>query len=142
MSLTQQEKLAVRNRAQGCCEYCRLPASGGTISFHVDHIISVKHGGSDDRDNLCLACYKCNAYKGSNVGGFDPETGNHTLLYHPRRQQWDEHFELKRNFEIVGRTPEGRTTLTVLRLNDDTRLQIRQILADAGQYPCANQDDA
>ncbi len=74
MTISRSSRQAVRDRAGDCCEYCRLPASGGTIAFHVDHIIPVKLGGSDDISNLCLACYKCNAHKGHDLVGIDPET--------------------------------------------------------------------
>ncbi len=55
--------------------------------IHVDHINPVKHGGSDDADNLCLACYKCNAHKGYDLVGFDPQTGELTRLYNLREQR-------------------------------------------------------
>ena len=60
MSVTQSQKIYVRERANACCEYCRLPANIGTVPFHVDHFIPLKHDGSDDNENLCLACFNCN----------------------------------------------------------------------------------
>jgi 5-methylcytosine-specific restriction endonuclease McrA len=47
---------AVRERAGGRCEYCRLPQAGSNIPFEVDHIISRKHGGRSIASNLALAC--------------------------------------------------------------------------------------
>ena len=89
MTLPKAVRQLVRNRAGNCCEYCRLPAAAGAVPFHVDHINPVKHGGSDDTDNLCLACYKCNAHKGHDLVGFDPQTGELTRLYHPHEQRWE-----------------------------------------------------
>jgi len=44
-------------RAGGRCEYCQLHQDDYQYqSFHVEHIIAKQHGGSDDPDNLCLAC--------------------------------------------------------------------------------------
>jgi 5-methylcytosine-specific restriction endonuclease McrA len=44
---------AVRQRAGGRCEYCRLPDSAmEPEDFHLEHIVARKHGGSDDEDNL------------------------------------------------------------------------------------------
>jgi 5-methylcytosine-specific restriction endonuclease McrA len=37
------------------------------IPFHVEHIVSRQHGGSDDPNGLALACDRCNAYKGPNL---------------------------------------------------------------------------
>jgi hypothetical protein len=31
-------------------------------------------GGSDDPDNLALACHHCNLHKGPNLAGVDPRT--------------------------------------------------------------------
>jgi hypothetical protein len=116
-----------------------LPASGGTIAFHVDHIIPVKHGGSDDMNNLCLACFKCNAHKGHDLVGIDPETEEMTRLYHPRNQVWEEHFSIQATLRIEGITPQGRATVRVLQMNDTDRVENRQILAEIGEYPCKNE---
>src|SRR6266436_4526255 len=52
-------------RAGGRCEYCRLHQDDyELLTFHVEHIIAKQHGGSDDADNLCLACSECNWPKG------------------------------------------------------------------------------
>jgi 5-methylcytosine-specific restriction endonuclease McrA len=47
----------VRQRAGGRCEYCRLPQEVSPIVFEVDHIVARKHGGADEAENLCLACF-------------------------------------------------------------------------------------
>ena len=41
--------------------------------LHVEHIVPRMHGGSDDLENLALACIDCNLHKGSNLTGIDPE---------------------------------------------------------------------
>jgi 5-methylcytosine-specific restriction endonuclease McrA len=136
MTITAAQDRLVRARAGDCCEYCLLPESAGTLTFHVDHIRPIKHNGGDDNDNLCLACYKCNGYKGDNISGYDPETDLLTPLYRPRHQPWDAHFSLAEDCTINGLTPEGRTTLYVLKLNEESRIQQRQLLAELGMYPC------
>ncbi|MBC8099520.1 MAG: HNH endonuclease [Armatimonadetes bacterium] len=136
MTIGAAQRRLVRERAGACCEYCRLAEHDRLSSFHVDHIIPVKHGGTDHSANLCLACYKCNGYKGANVAGLDSETGAATKLYHPRLQHWDDHFEWKPDGMIIGLTPEGRTTSTVLRMNDTSRVQHREALLELGSYPC------
>lgn len=62
-------------------------------ALHVEHIRPLKHGGSDDDSNLCLACIDCNLHKGSNLTGVDPFTDTVTLLFHPRQQRWEDHFQ-------------------------------------------------
>ncbi len=43
----------VRQRANGCCEYCRMPQEEyDVLPFQIDHIISLKHRGSSDASIL------------------------------------------------------------------------------------------
>jgi hypothetical protein len=75
-------------------------------------------------DNLALACIDCNLHKGSNVAGYDPETGQLSELFHPRLQRWADHFAWQ-GVLIVGITPVGRTTVEVLQMNAEERLRLR-----------------
>lgn len=84
MSISDEQKRLVRQRAGNCCEYCQLAEAGRLARFHIDHIIAIKHDGTDTDDNLCLAGPKCNAHKGKNVAALDPLTGDPTRLYNPR----------------------------------------------------------
>jgi hypothetical protein len=122
-------------RAVGCCEYCRVPESGGTVGYHVEHVIAIAHGGQTSEDNLAYSCPTCNRYKGSNIAAADPETGDPTFLFHPRRHEWDDHFTLQ-GVIIESLTPEGRATEFVLRLNESDRLEHREILFQSGRFPC------
>ena len=124
-------------RAGGCCEYCRLPESAGTANFHIEHIIAVSHSGLTTAGNLAYSCSLCNHYKGPNIAAADPETGEPTFLFHPRRHSWDDHFALD-GAVIEPRTPEGRATVSVLHLNDQPRVEQRAVLIQLGKYPCTN----
>ena len=125
---------SVRQRAQDRCEYCRLPqAAQPFVTFHVEHIIAKKHGGSDGLENLCAACERCNSFKGPNLSGVDPETGNIERLFDPRQQSWHEHFRLLGPL-IVGITAVGRTTVEVLKMNEGQRVQLRADLITQGEY--------
>ena len=55
----------VRRRAGDRCEYCQLKQEHLPFAtFHLEHIIPRKHGGTDAPANLALACDRCNASKG------------------------------------------------------------------------------
>lgn len=136
MSLSSKQKQAVRKRAGDCCEYCRLAQSSSFARFHVDHIIALKHDGTDDDENLCLACSDCNAHKGENVAALDPSTRDATKLYDPRQQKWDDHFTINPDATLTGQTPEGRVTVRVLRMNDEERVKHRFGELMTGDYPC------
>lgn len=140
MTVSQPTRRFVRQRAGDCCEYCRLASSDGTVTFHVDHIRPLKHGGSDDENNLCLACYNCNMHKSHDLTGIDPVTDEITPLYHPRQQVWEKHFRLQSDMRFEGLTPEGRTTIRVLQINLEERVESRQLLAEVDDYPCKSDD--
>lgn len=123
----------------GCCEYCRIPQSAGTVAFHAEHIIAVSHGGHTAENNLALSCSRCNLYKGTNIAAADPETGDPTFLFHPRRQTWVDHFWLEGAF-IQPLTSEGRATVFVLRLNEADRIEYRRSLMDLELFPCQSTD--
>ncbi|MEJ7708340.1 MAG: HNH endonuclease signature motif containing protein [Pyrinomonadaceae bacterium] len=125
----------VIERAQGCCEYCLLHQDDTQFAHQIDHLIAIKHGGQTDRDNLALACLKCNRYKGSDLTAIDPVDGVIVQLFNPRVQAWREHFALDGARLLVGFTQTGRATAALLRMNDRSRLMQRRRLIVAGRYP-------
>jgi len=46
---------AVIERANGSCEYCLMPLIDRFLPYEIDHIVSEKHGGTTESENLCLA---------------------------------------------------------------------------------------
>lgn len=122
----------VRTRAEQRCEYCRLEQKHTPFAlFHVDHVIPRQHGGSDEPDNLALACHHCNLHKGSNLTGIDPESRQITPLFNPRKEVWSRHFILRGPL-VSGLTPVGRATVRVLAMNAPDRIQLRAELQKGG----------
>lgn len=118
----------VRARAAECCEYCQLQQQDSPlIALQIEHIIPRKHDGDDSPDNLALACADCNLRKGSDLAGLDSVSQALTPLFHPRRDQWSDHFRWD-GIRIVGMTPIGRTTVQVLAMNSPARLRVRRHL--------------
>jgi 5-methylcytosine-specific restriction endonuclease McrA len=123
--MTEAVRHLVRQRAKHRCEYCQLHQDDSPLAeLHIEHIRPIKHGGTDDLENLCLACIDCNLHKGTNLTGIDPETDEITPLFHPRKDNWDEHFGWN-GTRIAGSTAVGRATIRVLDLNGDDRLDLR-----------------
>lgn len=115
----------VRERAGNRCEYCQLHQDDSPLAaLHIEHILPKKHGGSDNINNLALACIDCNLHKGSNLTGIDPVTDEVTELFHPRRHRWMDHF-VWNGIYIIGKTAIGRTTVRVLSMNADDQLALR-----------------
>lgn len=61
---TQKEREKIWIQSERMCRYCKtiLESCSGDI-MHVDHIVPVVAGGSDDLDNLAAACVSCNLAK-------------------------------------------------------------------------------
>jgi hypothetical protein len=76
------------------CEYCHAPEVVFNFPFEVEHIIPPVLGGVDSADNLALACRACNVRKGVHLEHIDPTTQSSERLYHPRQDEWEEHFSV------------------------------------------------
>src|SRR5690242_18805158 len=66
--ISAELRQVVADRAKQFCEYCLIAEADTFYGCEVDHIISLKHGGSTEPDNLAYACALCNRAKGSDVG--------------------------------------------------------------------------
>jgi HNH endonuclease len=120
----------VRNRARNRCEYCALHQDHSPLApLQIEHVIPRKHGGSDHESNLALACIDCNLHKGSNIAGYDLESGVLTGLFHPPQHDWTDHFMFDGAI-LVGTTAIGRTTMVVLALNSGERVELRKMLGE------------
>ena len=117
----------VTNRADSKCEYCKFSQALSFFTFEMEHIISEKHDGGTTLDNLALACPPCNRAKGSDLGSIDSVTQKLTPFFHPRLQQWSEHFRFA-NVSIVPLTAEGRVTEKILQFNSLDRISERDYL--------------
>ena len=122
----------VAARAGHRCEYCRAPESIFNIPFEVDHIHPRSLGGGDDDRNLALACRSCNLAKSDHCNATVPESGR---IFHPRQDRWDDHFAVSPQMTIVGKTPVGRTTVELLRMNRLRALAARHSWKAIGLYP-------
>lgn len=126
----------VRERAGNRCEYCLSPQAYVMGRLQIDHIQPVAKGGSDDLENLCLACELCNQFKWTKTHGIDPETGQQTALFHPRQHIWSEHFTWQLGGEeIGGLTACGHATIRALSLNNELAKVVRRHWIQAGWHP-------
>lgn len=118
-----------------CC-YCLTQTEITGVLLTVDHIIPEALGGLTVRENLCQACWECNLYKGQHTAGHDLATHRQVALFNPVTQSWPDHFAWDETAtRIVGKTPTGRVTVQVLRLNRDHLVQARGHWVAAGWRP-------
>ncbi len=133
-SIPARLRRQVTRRAHDRCEYCRLAQVGQEATFHIDHITPESQGGRATEENLALACVSCSLRKGNRQAGVDPETGNRVELFHPRKDNWNEHFRWDEAV-LVGLTPKGRATIELLNVNRPSILAIRQEESLRGRHP-------
>src|SRR3954453_10848429 len=93
-NIALETRRIVAVRAHHVCEYCLIAEEDAFFRFQVEHIISRKHGGTSELENLALACVFCNRYKGSDIASLIPETNELVRLYNPRSDRWRDHFHL------------------------------------------------
>jgi hypothetical protein len=107
-----------------------------THGFSVEHILPKAKGGTDDLENLALACQGCNNFKFTRTEARDPVTGLMAPLYHPRVDAWLKHFAWSDDFTLlIGLTPTGRASAEVLQLNREGVVNLRQALHMLGEHP-------
>lgn len=63
MAVSKRTRFEILRRDDHACQYCGQMAPD--VVLHVDHVIPVALGGSDDPSNLVAACKDCNMGKSS-----------------------------------------------------------------------------
>lgn len=121
-------------RADHRCEYCLIHEDDTFFGCEVDHVISVKHDGTTEAENLAYACQVCNRQKGSDLGSLARRTGELVRFYNPRADRWADHFRLDAAI-ITPITDTGEVTARILGFNRKERLMEREELIAQGRYP-------
>jgi hypothetical protein len=124
----------VQQRAAGRCEYCRMHQSLQGATFHVEHIVPASRGGLSTLENLAWCCPSYNLHKSDRSHAVDPDTVQLAPLFHPRHDDWSEHFAWL-DYRVSGRTASGRATIAALKLNADRRLLIRRAEEQFNLFP-------
>ena len=132
--ITEALRDEVARRAHHRCEYCVIHEDDIAFRLHIDHIVSRKHGGLSDIENLAYACVLCNRRKGSDVTSIYGALGEIVRLFHPRHDLWTDHFQLDGNL-IRGRSDVGRATAGLLKFNAPERIAERSLLQSLDSYP-------
>lgn len=131
--VTSEVRRQVFKRADFLCEYCLIAEEDTFFGCEVEHIISLKHGGSSGLDNLAYACVFCNRHKGTDVGSIS-ESGKFTRFFNPRIDRWTEHFRLF-GVHIQPLSVIGEVTARILRFNHSDQILEREALRSVGRYP-------
>ncbi|WP_448265874.1 HNH endonuclease [Nostoc sp. DSM 114159] len=127
---------AIAGRANHRCEYCQAPEVVFNFPFEVEHIIPISRQGANNKANLALACRSCNLRKGTRISGTLPDSNTEVRLFHPRENQWSEHFQVDvESGKIRGMTPVGEVTVEYLAMNSPAQVAARQLWIRLGLFP-------
>jgi HNH endonuclease len=112
----------VAERARHRCEYCLAPEELSNKEFQVEHISPRVRGGSEDLNNLALACIRCNLSKAAAQIAPDRESMQEITLFNPRTDDWSACFSFvlqpaNERALIEGNNAVGRATVRRLRMN-------------------------
>ncbi len=126
----------VRARAAHLCEYCHTDEHWQYVRFTIDHLLPVAEGGTDEFDNLALACFHCNRRKSNKRKASDSVTQNDVELFNPRLHEWSEHFIWSTDsLTIKPLTATGSATISLLDLNRERIQAIRAADVVANRHP-------
>jgi hypothetical protein len=137
--ISAERRRRVRATSQDRCGYCHVPQAIVLGALEVDHIIPTEKGGSNEEENLWLACSVCNGHKSKSVVGFDFLTDSVVQLFNPRTDDWNEHFNWDSTGGILlGNTAIGRATIAALQLNEGATVRLRLLWVGVGWFPPAS----
>lgn len=126
----------IRADAGERCGYCLSSEMLMGVPLEVEHLHPESLGGQTIRENLWLACYRCNKCKGNRVEAVDPLSEQSVPLFNPRLQRWHEHFRWEATgMRIVGITACGRATIDALQMNHEYVVQARRFWMMTGRHP-------
>lgn len=132
--VSENLRAEVELRAGGVCEYCRIGIEDTYFGSEIDYIVSLKHGGKTEAENLALACQPCNRNKGSDLGSLVESSKKLVRFFNPRTDQWNKHFRVNSSGEIESLTLIGEVTSFIFGFNDEERVVERKGLIEIGRY--------
>lgn len=127
----------VFGRAFFLCEYCLLHESDSYLPHQIEHVISQKHKGGHDIENLACACFFCNRLKGTDLSTVLLPDLEIVRLFRPRTDKWLDHFNLSGSL-ILPKTRIGEATVKVLHLNEVERIEEREAIIAREGFPHPN----
>ncbi|MBI5080711.1 MAG: HNH endonuclease [Chloroflexi bacterium] len=134
--ISEELRQRVRVTAGDRCGYCRSHQQYLLTPLEIEHIIPSSREGTNDEENLWVACARCNRFKSSQIEAVDPVTKEVHPLFNPRTQKWSSHFQWDADgVVILGLTPIGRASVEALHLNHELSIAVRRNWVAAGWHP-------
>ncbi len=134
--ISKELESKIRAQAENRYGYCLVPQKLVSYKLEIEHLRPKAKDGTDDEENLWLACRQCNLSKGIKTYGFDGIKFKRVKIFNPRKQKWVRNFVWSEDkTEIIGKTACGRATVSVLQLNSDLQKTAREFWKLTGIFP-------
>lgn len=118
------------------CQYCGARAPDAAL--HVEHRTPVAEGGTNDPENLCAACVRCNLGKGVGPARHTPTDKSEVKLWLEERRAWWREWAM---LTPCG-SAEGKVVLLVLANHADAGGDFGVPLSELVLYSGAQPSDA
>ena len=122
MTVSDELRLLVRQRANFTCEYCGLREADIPDRLTIDHYQPSSKGGSDALDNLVYACIWCNQRKQA----YWPASETDVSLWNPRESAANDHFVYQSDGTVSPISAIGTFTIARLHLNRRALVEYRR----------------
>jgi hypothetical protein len=127
---------SLRQEQTDIASIAKAPNHSRARRFSIEHIQPRAIGGLTIAENLALACQGCNGHKSTKTTAIDHDTQTSAPIFHPRQQNWQEHFAWSEDrLNIIRLTPTGRATISLLHLNRASLLNLRRALLAVNSHP-------
>ncbi|HQU81861.1 MAG TPA: HNH endonuclease [Pyrinomonadaceae bacterium] len=134
--LNPETKAFILENSEGVCEYCHSQAEYSFASYSIEMIVPTSKDGKVEVRNLALTCQGCSNHKYRKTAGFDAVSNETVELFNPRFDDWKKHFAWNEDASLlVGLTAKARATISELKLNRPTLIELRAILVKIGRHP-------
>ena len=126
----------IREDAGNRCGYCLSSKKISGLALQFEHLCPESAGGKTERENLWLACSRCNSHKSDREFAIDSESGEEFRLFNPRRDDWEGHFMwIDGDAKILGKTPIGRATVEALQMNGPLIVAAKKLWVQWNMHP-------
>lgn len=134
--ISESNRRIISERANERCEYCKSLQKYSPQPFVNEHIIPIALDGTNQLDNLALACGGCNGHKYTKITGIDTISNQEFPLFNPRKNIWEMHFQWSSdNLKMIGITATGRATINTLQLNRINVINLRILTSSSDEHP-------
>ena len=95
-AVSNELKKKIRREARNRCGYCLTPQEIVSMPLEIEHFRPIADGGTDDEENLWLACRNCNGFKHAKTHALDPANKRRNFAFQSANSKLERTFWIQR----------------------------------------------